>query len=67
MTFLLDLWAGIWARITGEPVLTLGLINALVLLAVGFGLRLTSEQVALIGAATAALLSWVARSRVTPT
>lgn len=66
MTFLRDLWAGIWARVVQEPVLTLGLVNALILLAVGFGLRLSSEQVALIGAATAALLSWIARSRVTP-
>lgn len=56
----------IWARITGEPVMTLGLFNAAVLLAVGFGLKLTSEQIALIGAFMAALLGWIARSRVTP-
>ena len=65
--FLLRIWRGIWGRIVGEPVMTLALVQAGVLLAVGFGLQLSSEQIALIGAFTAALLGWLARSRVTPT
>lgn len=49
-----------------EPALILGAINALVALAVGFGLDITPEQVGLINAAVAAVLSVVVRSRVTP-
>lgn len=67
MSALQTIAAGAWARITGEPVLTLGLVQAGILLAVGFGLGWTPEQVALVGAFTAAFLSWIARSRVTPT
>lgn len=66
MTFLRDLWAGIWLRINEEPVATLALVNAAVVLFVGFGLKLTSEQVALIGAFVAAFLGWIARKKVTP-
>lgn len=60
------LWGGIWGRITDEPVLTLGLVQASILLATGFGLQWTVEQVSLVGAFSAALLSWVARRQVTP-
>lgn len=49
-----------------EPALWVGAVNAVVLLAVGFGLPVTSEQVALLGAATAAVLALVTRSQVTP-
>jgi hypothetical protein len=65
--FLAEIWRGIWGRITDEPVLTLGLINGGILLAVGFGLPITKEQVALTGAFVAAFLAWVARRQVTPT
>jgi hypothetical protein len=61
-----DVLAGIWARINEEPVLTLGLVQAGTLLAVGFGLKLTAEQIALVGAFTAALLAFIARRQVTP-
>lgn len=67
MQFLRDLWAGIWSRIVDEPVLTLAVIQAGLALAVGFGLRWTGDQVALTVTFSAAVLGWVARSRVTPT
>jgi hypothetical protein len=49
-----------------EPALVLGLVQAAVALAVGFGLDLSGEQVALLVAFTAAALSVVTRSQVTP-
>jgi len=53
-------------RIQNEPALTLGVVQALVALVVGFGLPVTPEQVALIVAFTAAVLSWATRTQVTP-
>jgi hypothetical protein len=49
-----------------EPALVLGLVQAAIALAVGFGLDLTAEQVASLVAFTAAALSVVTRSQVTP-
>lgn len=49
-----------------EPALILGAANALLALAVGFGLDVSPEQVGLINAAVAAILSVVVRSRVSP-
>jgi uncharacterized protein (DUF697 family) len=49
-----------------EPALILGAVQAVVALAVAFGFDLSAEQVGAIVAATAALLSVVTRSRVTP-
>ena len=49
-----------------EPALILGAVNALVVLAVGFGLDVTGEQVALINAAVAAVVSVIVRQNVTP-
>lgn len=56
----------IWDRITGEPVMTLAIIQAALALAVGFGLQWTGEQVALAVSFAAAVLGWIARSKVTP-
>lgn len=53
----------IWHR---EPALILGAVNALIAVAVGFGLSVTPEQVGLINAAVAAVLSVVVRQQVTP-
>lgn len=53
----------LWNR---EPAATLAVVQAALALAVGFGLALTGEQVALILAFTAAVLGWVTRSQVTP-
>lgn len=49
-----------------EPVLILGLIQSALALAVGFGLNLDGQQVALIMAFSAAVLSVIARQRVSP-
>ena len=53
----------LWGR---EPALILGAVNAIVVLAVGFGLPVSGEQVALINAAVAAILAVAVRSQVTP-
>ena len=57
---------GIWGRIKGEPVVTLGLVQAGLALAVSFGLGWTPEQIGASLALTAALLSFIAREQVTP-
>jgi len=49
-----------------EPVAVLGALQALLAVAVGFGLDLTNEQTSLLLAATAAVLSLVTRSKVVP-
>lgn len=49
-----------------EPALILGMVNALVMLAVGFGFDITGEQVALINAAVAAIVAVIVRQNVTP-
>ena len=54
----------IWGR---EPALILGLVQAALALAIGFGLKLTPEQFGLVMAFTATLLSVIVRSKVTPT
>ncbi len=60
------IWSGIWGRITGEPVMTLAIIQMALALAVSFGLQWTGEQVGAVVAFAAAVLGWVARSRVSP-
>ena len=55
-----------WERILNEPVMILALIEAGLALAIGFGLNLTVEQLALVVAFSAALLGLLARSQVTP-
>jgi hypothetical protein len=52
--------------VSKEPALILGAVNAVVALAVGFGLDVTPEQVGLINAAVAAVLSVLVRRKVTP-
>lgn len=49
-----------------EPALIIGAIQALLVLAVSFGLDLTEEQQAAILSLTAALLSVLTRQLVTP-
>lgn len=66
MTTLQDIWAGIWDRITGEPVMTLAIIQMALALAVSFGLQWTGEQVGAVVAFSAAVLGWIARSQVSP-
>lgn len=49
-----------------EPALFYGLVQAIVVLAVTFGLRLPLEQTGLILAATAIILAFLTRQKVTP-
>ena len=49
-----------------EPVALLTVVQSVLALALGFGLELTGEQVGLIMAATAAVLGYIARTRVVP-
>ena len=49
-----------------EPALIIGAVNALLALAVGFGLTLTPQQVGLINAAVGAILAVITRSQVSP-
>lgn len=56
--------ATLWGR---EPALLIGLANALLALAIGFGANITPEQVGLILAAATAVLAVVVRQNVTPT
>lgn len=53
-----------WNR---EPALIIGALQALLAVGIGFGLDLSEEQLALILAATAAVLALLTRSQVTPT
>lgn len=49
-----------------EPALIIGAVNALIALAVGFGLPFSPEQVGLINAAVAAIAAIVIRQKVVP-
>lgn len=53
-------------RLTNEPVMVLAVVQAALAMAVGFGLELTGEQVALSVAFSAAVLGLIARSKVSP-
>jgi len=53
----------LWGR---EPALILGAVQAILALALAFGLRLSVEQTGAILAATAAVLAVVTRSQVSP-
>ena len=53
----------IWGR---EPAMVVALIQAVLVLAVTFGLKLTPEQTAAILAVAALALGLITRSRVTP-
>lgn len=50
-----------------EPVVIVAAIEAVLALAVGFGLDITAEQLGLITAAVTAVLALIVRSKVTPT
>ena len=53
----------LWGR---EPALILGLVQAGLALAIGFGLNLSGDQVALIMAFSSALVAVIVRQNVTP-
>lgn len=50
-----------------EPALVLGLLQAVIALAIGFGLDISPEQFGLIMAASAAAAAVIVRQQVTPT
>lgn len=54
----------LWGR---EPVMFLAVIQAALACAMGFGLTITPQQMALVMALAGSLLSLIARSQVTPT
>lgn len=49
-----------------EPALILGALNAVFAVAVGFGLKVSPEQVGLVNAAVAAVLAVILRAHVSP-
>lgn len=49
-----------------EPAMVLALVQAVIVLAVTFGLRLTTEQTGAILTVTALALGLITRTRVTP-
>lgn len=53
----------LWGR---EPAMVLAFVQALIVLVVAFGLRLTPEQTGAILAVTALALGLITRSQVTP-
>lgn len=53
----------LWGR---EPAMVLALVQAVIVLGVSFGLRLTPEQTAAILALTAVVLGLLTRTQVTP-
>lgn len=55
--------SNLWGR---EPAMILSAVSAVVSLAVGFGLDLTTEQMGLIVAAVSTVIGVVTRQRVTP-
>ena len=55
--------SNLWGR---EPALILGLIQTILALLLAFGFDLSTEQVGAILAVSAAVLSVIVRSRVTP-
>lgn len=58
---------GLKRIITDEPVLIVGLVQAGIAMLVAFGLDWTPEQIGMVLAFTATMLSVVARAMVTPT
>jgi hypothetical protein len=54
----------LWGR---EPAMVLALVQAVIVLGVAFGLRLSAEQTGAILAVTALVLGLVTRSQVSPT
>jgi len=54
----------LWGR---EPAMVLSAVQAVIVLAVSFGLQLSPEQTGAILALTAVVLGLITRSQVTPT
>src|SRR5262249_54454911 len=61
-----SLWASLWKLVRQQPVYCQGVIQAIIALAVSFGLSLSIEQVGSLTAVTAAVLAFVTQTQVTP-
>src|SRR5262249_11561213 len=59
-------WASLWKLVRQQPVYCQGVIQAIIALAVSFGLSLSIEQVGSLTAVTAAVLAFVTQTQVTP-
>ena len=55
-----------WKRILNEPVVITSLVSSAIALGIGFGLKVTPEQLSLIMAFVGTLLAFLARAAVTP-
>lgn len=53
-------------KVRNEPVLVTALVGSVLALAIGFGVPITTEQIALVIAVVNAGLAFVARKAVTP-
>ena len=60
----MDSITNLWGR---EPAMVLAFVQAIIVLGVAFGLKLTPEQTGAILAVTAVLLGLLTRTKVTPT
>jgi diacylglycerol kinase len=58
---------GIWTLWGREPAMVVAAVQAVIVLAVSFGLQLTADQIGAILAVTAILLGLITRTQVTPT
>jgi len=58
--------ASLWKLVRQQPVYCQGVIQAIIALAVSFGLSLSIEQVGSLTAVTAAVLAFVTQTQVTP-
>ena len=59
----MSVW-NLWGR---EPAMVVALVQAVIVLAVAFGLKLEPEQIGAILALTAIVLGLITRSQVSPT
>ena len=53
-------------RFTKDPVLVMGVVQAVLALVISFGVGLSADQVGTVTAVSAALLALLARSKVSP-
>lgn len=59
--------SGIWTLWGREPAMVVALVQAIIVLAISFGLQMTPEQQGAILAITAVVLGLITRSQVSPT
>lgn len=62
----MSIWQGVTDRVNAEPVMTMWLIQTAIAMAILFGLDWSAEQTTAVIVFIAAVLSWIARSKVSP-